>query len=349
MENNVMAKMQSKSNLAAKLGAKGAKAVKTHAQDETTYSGGGDLPGGIEGGIAQLVDCKFDQYKKGDMKGEYYFFAQASVVEPTDHEGIRVAGRYTSIMEPLCDTPTRKRATIDDHMAWILNEMRKLGADTSDAGLEDLEELAASIQEAAPYVRFRTWKGEATKQYPNPRVQHSWEGVAEDYDGEGTDDVAEDDDAPEDEDVETEEAEEEEEGGEDEVDLAALGEAGDNDDVDAQQQLQDLAIEAGIDHEEYGTWTELADALAEAEGGEEGEEEEEEAAEEEEEELDNVAPEKGEVCFYLIPKKPGQRGAAKKVEVEVTAVFASKETANIKDLSTGTLYKNVAWDKLLTE
>lgn len=75
-------------------------------------------------------------------------------------------------------------------------------------------------------------------------------------------------------DNEDEDEEDEDSGDEDEEegpDLEALGEAGDEDDKKAQKELTKLAKAAGIDPDEYETWPELAEALAESD--EEDEEE----------------------------------------------------------------------------
>ncbi len=189
-----MAVQKAKSGLAAKLGAKGHSAVETHKNDETVFQGGGELPAGIENGIAQIVECKFDIVKEGDSKGEYYFYAGGVVVSPksimTDDGEFPVEGMRTSITEPLYDTPSRSRKTVDDHLAWILNELRKLGVDTSEVSLDNLEETAAAIKESGTTFRFRTWQGKATEEYPNPRVNHQWAGAV-DYEVSSEEDVQE--------------------------------------------------------------------------------------------------------------------------------------------------------------
>jgi len=102
----------SKSPLMAKLGNKLAESFDKHKDDETRYGGGSDLPKGIEGGIAQLVDCKFDTYKTGDNKGEFFFYAAGIVKAPKEVGGVPIVGLRTQIgPEPLCDTPDRSRKT----------------------------------------------------------------------------------------------------------------------------------------------------------------------------------------------------------------------------------------------
>lgn len=185
-----MAKQTAQSSLLAKLGDRGRRAFDKHKGDETVFSGAGDLPAGIEGGIARLVDCKFDVYKKGDTEGELYFYAAGVVVSPRVHGDVRIEGLRTSIMEPLCETSGRSRETVEDHMTWILNELRKLGVETDGVEYSDLEAIVAALKEQQPYFRFRTWKGQkqTTGKYAGqePRTQHTWNGVC-DYEDDNTD------------------------------------------------------------------------------------------------------------------------------------------------------------------
>ena len=179
-----MPKQTVQSSLAAKLGNKLVQAHEAVKGHETKLPTGGDLPEGIENGIAQLVECKFDVYKTGKQAGQFFFLAAGVVVSPdeiTDDKGrsIKVVGKRTQIgPEPICDTPERQgRPTLQDHLDWVLNQMRLLGVDTTSIGAEDLEATAAMLKEQKPYFTFRTWKGQATAQYPNPRVNHEWGGV----------------------------------------------------------------------------------------------------------------------------------------------------------------------------
>jgi hypothetical protein len=199
-----MAKVK-KSSLAAKLGERGAKAVEAHRDDETRLGAGSRLPEGIEGGVARLVDCRFGQFEKGDNKGEFFFIARGVVLRPKDHGGVAVEGMHTQIgPEPMCDTPKRSRPGVDDHVDWVLNEMRKLGADTSEADVGDLEQMAADLRDTDPGItfRFRTWKGDKQTTGPfkdrEPRVNEQWEGACEyDEEDEGEDVVDETDDEDE--------------------------------------------------------------------------------------------------------------------------------------------------------
>ena len=174
-----------KSGLSAKLGDRLRKAHEAHKGDETEFSNFGELPAGIENGIAQLVDVKFAEYKTGDLKGQYFFMARGVAKFPEELNGSKVAGLYTQIgPEPLCDTPQRAtRKTLDDHLAWVYNELRKLGIDTRTLAVDNLETVAAMLAKAQPHFRFRTWKGKKQLTGPyagqEPRLNHDWGGLVE--------------------------------------------------------------------------------------------------------------------------------------------------------------------------
>lgn len=262
------------SALATKLGSKANKAVQTHRSDETYFGGGSDLPPGIENGIAQLAECKFDTYSKGDNQGEFYFYAAGIVKEPKEHDGIHVEGLRTSIMEPLCDTPNRSRETVQEHIGWIMNEFRKLGTDTEEMeDVDDLEEMAATLKEESPTFRFRTWQGDPTPQFPDPRVNHQWRGLVN-YTPDDEDDVVEDND-----DEETSESSSED-------NLTVLAELADGGDGSAQQKIKAAAKEADVDTNAYDSWVEVVAAIESPEEDEveESEDQEEEEKEDQEEE-----------------------------------------------------------------
>jgi hypothetical protein len=198
--------------LVGKLGMQLKTAFEAHKNDEITLMGGGDLPP-INGGVAQLVECKFDVIKEGkEGAGNYFFFARGIVIEPKEVPGFgSVEGMGTSIIETIADTPNKGRKTIGEHIAWVMNEMRKLGIDTADPNFtyDRLEDTAALLKELRPYFRFRTWVGKrqevmqkgngwwvdtkgpyaskeaAEKANPfagkEPRVTHDWRGVILDY------------------------------------------------------------------------------------------------------------------------------------------------------------------------
>lgn len=178
-----------------------AEAHELHKADDTRIGSGGDLPAGIEHGIARLVDAKIGVYQKGDNEGEPFFMAAGTVLEPTSiavvdpktkkSKTIFVEGLRTQIgPEPLCDTTAQNgnQTSLADHWDRLLNHLRLLGIDTktitpdmiiletADGKYESGPVLKALV-EAGPTFRFRTWQGKATAQYPNPRVNHEWRGV----------------------------------------------------------------------------------------------------------------------------------------------------------------------------
>src|SRR5690349_21501065 len=135
-----MPKQTAKSDLFKKLGDKGKAAVREAQTVEVSYDNFGDLPPGINNGVARLVDCKFTQIAEGKQNaGEFMFYAAGVVVAPKEHEGIPVEGLRTQISEPLFDTPTRSRKTVADHLKWIYNELGKLGLDVSTLDENNLE------------------------------------------------------------------------------------------------------------------------------------------------------------------------------------------------------------------
>lgn len=341
-----MAKRKVKSGLAAQLGSAGRKAHEAHKDDTTTFDEGGSLPAGIENGIAKLVDVRFDTYKKGDNKGKFFFLAAGVVVVPLEHDGIPIEGLRTQIMEPMCDTPTRTRETVADHIGWVYNELAKLGVDREDLDPDTLEETAKALvktsEEEGLFFRFRTWKGEKQTTGPyagkEPRTNEVWGGAC-DYDESGgsEDGMSEDpvdnevieDEDPEDSSTEDSSTEAEAES-EETIDYLALAETADGDDEAAQTELGEAAEALGIDPNDIDSWLGVAEAIIEA-------------SDPESEDATVEPPEKGGVYKY---KPPGKRKA---VECKCLAVFKSKETCNLKDLATSASYKSVSWNDLEAE
>ena len=351
----------SKNSLMAKYGSKLDNAVKSHGADETNY-GVVNLPGGIRNGIARLVECKFDTYKKGKNEGEFYFRAAGVVVAPDSvgagKSAIPVKGLQTSIMIPVCDTKDGKGnvTTQEEHIEEILNEMRKLGADTNDATGADLEVLAQGLKEAKPYFRFSTSQGEATAQYPNPRVWENWFGVkgVEDYSDDGetekeeTVDNTEEAEEPE---VEEEGAEETTESADTNDDLEQLIASAEDGDEDAQATLTKIALDSGATKKEVEAttnWQEVADLINGPLPSEE------EAVEEDD------TPAVGGMYTYKVAavdpktKKPlvdpkTKKPKFKDVSVEVIKVYKASSTVDLKNYDDGkTIYKGVSFDKLIT-
>lgn len=365
------------------------KAIQRHAADETDW--GQDFsspPPGISGGVAKLVDAKIGEYKSGNYQGQKYLYLAGVIVSPKRHTflpryidngklmvgqptTVETAGMRTSIMVPLCDTVNSmgKTTSDDENVERALNELRKLGADTSElATEEDLLGLLEDLKASGQFFKFSTTASEPTLQFPTPRVWENWLGNRglEDYEEEEVqNEVEEEEEETEEadaEEFEPEETSEEEPEEEDERDTMQLAADADKGDEEAAMIVAERAQGCGLDPEEYETWVDCALAIEgggkslkkkkakpvkkeepeEEEAEEEAEEEEaeEEEAEEEEETEESYTPEKGDVAMFR-PK-----GARKDVEVEVTAVFAGKQTCNLKRLDDGKVYKGIPWDRL---
>jgi len=326
-----MTKQQVKTGLAARLGRKLAEAVRNHQADPVSLGGGGDLPAGIEGGIAQLNTCEFRQVKSGPDTGKDCWYADGVVVAPTTFNGTPIEGLRTQCMVrgmgiiPLYDTKRRDGTivTLDEHVADLLNELKKLGVEMDGSFTEeDLEPSVQALQGVRLYFRFRTWQGQTTEQFPNPRINHDWRGLVEYMPKEGGGEIV---DNTVEEGTEEEEEEETEETEVEERSLKELAAKADDGDADAANALADRAKAVGFNHEEFATWMGLAEAM-------EGDEDPD----------DTLVPAKGEVWFYTM------LGKKKPIEVEIVAVFPKSQSANVKDLDTGKIMKAVSWDRLST-
>lgn len=338
-----MAKQQAKTGLlSSALGTKAAQAFNNHKGEDTDYGQGGDCPAGIEGGVAQLTECKFDVHADGQFKGKVFFYAAGIVVAPKlADNGMVVEGLRTYQMCPLYDTPQRQtRKTQDDHLGWILNELRKLGLETANMEIGDLEDAVAALKEQKPYFQFRTWKGEPSKQYPNPRTNHVWIKALPDYVPEGGDPAtagveetpAEEPDEQPDEPAPPPAKKTATAGkgappkktpppaaepADDEPDAAALAEAADGGDRAAAAKLKELAMGEGIEEDAIDNadnWTAVAELIAASNGG--GEPADDEPAE--------WVPVTKEVVSY----KP--KGAKKAIDCEVIMVNTEKQTVNLR-------------------
>lgn len=349
-----MAKKTQRSSVLAKLGNPLTKAILDHKDDETVFDTGGRLPENIENGIARLTECKFDVYKKGPNKGKPYFYAAGTVVSPEEHEGVKCKGRTTSIMEPLCDTKTMagKVTSLADHTDKMLNHLRLLGVETAEfSSPEDLENAAEALKEAAPFFRFRTWKGQPTAQFKNPRVNEVWMGatnyvedgedaVEDDTDSDGGDDDGTDDDVA----------------AFDEDDMNSVAKAADDGDEDAQTLITERLKGVKLKPDKFKTWKLAVKALLAAEEAaneddedepeddtddEDADTDEAEAEEsDEEEEEEDETPAVGDIWMFKPP------GTKKKVEVEIMSVQAKAQTCTVKNLDDNKSYKAVAFTAL---
>lgn len=193
-------------------------AHETHKADDTKAGRGGELPGGISNGIAELVSLKIGIYKTGDYEGEPFFMGMATCRSPKVHNNIPTAGLFTQVGPiGLCDTHNAKGEVTPFADNWdrMLRHLRSLGLDTKDLSPHDIiagidaeayetGPVLLALSEAAPKFRFSTnsapaleqtksgkWKvgrkefkskEEALTAFPyseNPRVWHEWGDVVE--------------------------------------------------------------------------------------------------------------------------------------------------------------------------
>jgi len=171
--------------------------IKAHANDETTF-GIVRLPPGITNGIAKVQECYFAVHEKGKKnEGKIYFRAMAVVVSPAsvavNGSMIPVKNLQTSIVLPW-DYPKGAEGSVEKSKATVMNELRKLAGDEATNACQtgqDLEALAAAVEEASPYIRFSTSESKPQidpttgkpKLNPNtgkpydPQVWENWHGT----------------------------------------------------------------------------------------------------------------------------------------------------------------------------
>lgn len=264
----------------------------------------------------------------------------------------------------------------EENFAEAENRLKLLGIPTEEIDDDDFEDTVTAYPENEDlYIRFRTWGRNITKQDGSEewRVFTVIEGPAEDYVPTEVDDMTEEGDEEEEEEApkpkpkttkpnsaakgsktspkapgkptgkkpstkasEPEEAEEE--------DWEALGEAADEGDANAEQQLIAAATEAGVDYESADSWADVGKELAEGAGeeeeeeGDDEEEEEYEDADEGEEEESEYVPAKEDVVMYKF------KGTRKAVMAEVTAVNTKLKTVSLSAVDSDKKATKVSWD-----
>lgn len=357
-----------------------APAHETHKGDETKVGGGGDLPAGIDHGVARLSKCHIGIYGEGTpYEGEPFFYASGTVLSPETVSIVDPGTKKSQIVPvqglpttcnggpiPLCDTTSQagKETPLEEHWSRVLNHLRLLGINTEEIGPDDIvaepEEgkyesgpVLEALLEAAPTFKFRTWQGKPTAQYPNPRVNHDWRGICS-WEEDGSDPVeAAEEEEPKWESEAEEEAAPEEASVEDETDteelpdFLALAKVADKSPksakgVEASQTLSAYAEAAGVeDYEDIPTWVGVAEAIIAAnEGG--GEADEEFTEEEEESFEEEWVPTEGELGVFAHPKTGD-------VEVEFISVDLEAEKADVRRNDTKRVTKGVPFKLLRAE
>lgn len=346
-----------------------APSIAGHASDETKYGGIVELPPGIDG-VAQvtkveIVEIPSDTDKKqangnsaaGELQVQLEAVIRENYAGEIEHNGrlINVVGLHTRKYFPLYDTKTQagKIRTRDEYIADVMNEFRKLGgedytSDCTDAG--DLLAKCEGLTQGQPYFRFSTNAGKPSPAYPTPRIWENWNGAREippDYapptDDEGVvkdtskpapapaaktpakpapskpapaPEPSQEPDAPDLDDL--------------------LARANDND-TEAQDALKAICYEKGYTEEDCDG----ADSWEQVKGWAEGD-----AKEEGSEEPEQFVPTKDGVCKYHPIDQKTKKPAAKAVDCKVVSVNSKKATAEIRNLTTKAVYKDVPWSEL---
>lgn len=304
----------------------GDKAFNAHKSDATEFGSGGELPPGLTG-AATLIEAKLDTFKSGNNKDAPYLQFRGVIVECSNPLFI---GNQAMKQVPLCPDPSTwaEPKTLDDRIAEGLNEMRKLGVDTSKMTLDDWEAALLGLKQAAPVFKFHTWAATNQQTGKPGRTRTDIDGVVADYKpGEGVGSGVDDQSGSEDQGVVGEAPQDDP--------WTALGQAADNGDDEAGKQIVEAGLGAGLTQEElnaFGTWAEAAAAVAAAsEGGAGGSGTDTST----EGETEAWKPKVTDIYQY----KP--KGARAAVDCEVTAVF--KETVNLKRLDKNEVIKGVKW------
>lgn len=136
--------------------------VKAHEQSKNVKaktSNRSELPSGLRG-IAQLNDIAIKKISQGKDAGKVMFYADATILDPVEYQGIPVKGRRTQISEPLYATPTRKRKTIKDHLDFVYEHLKMLGVPVEKLKPSEIETAIAALKakKANVFIAFRTWK-----------------------------------------------------------------------------------------------------------------------------------------------------------------------------------------------
>lgn len=357
-----MAMQTGKSKLLEKYGENIVKAAEVNRLADVRHSDMG-LPAGIDNGIAQLTDCRVTEIKPGkENAGQLVFYAAAIVLEPVMFNGVKVAGLRTQISEPLYDTPNRKdRKNQADHIGWVQNIMKLLGADPKDLGAKDIENTMLALEQAKPYLRFRTWKGakQTTGPYKDkePMVNHVWDSLDDYAPSKNGQVVAVQDNSGSDPEPEVaastinEVTADEADAGEafseftpSEEEVAELLVRAMDKDGAAHDRLKELAISAGYEDYEVDaadSWGTVAEMIRSPKSSEDGEGKDTADVDA------DFEPEKDVACHYRPIDPKTKVPVPVPINVVVQAVQKRTRTVDLKSLDNPRLkYEKVSWDRL---
>lgn len=300
---------------------------------------GGSLPAGIEGGVARVKNLKVDVVAVGRQNaGKPYYLVEGTVVSPEEFEGMKIEGSSFPINEPLYDTQTRSRKSVQDHVDWMLWTLQELGVSTDEVDFSEIEDgsLFSQLMEGEEmFFKFRTWKGQkqTVGQFAGrePQVRVEFVSGVEEPGGSSREVSVE-------------------EGGSTEADtnyavgilsgdLEALGKAADAGDDAAIDRLTEEALKAGLSQKDVDDAKHYSDIVPAIQSA--GAPEPEPQKDDEEDNDDGEwIPQKGENYYFKPPK------AKSRFFVEIMTVNKSERTVTAKKDDDGRIYKSVSWDKL---
>lgn len=347
----------------ASLGKEFAQALENNKSADTAGTFNSGLPGGIEGGVAQIVSVRFDVFKDGENKGKAAFFLQGIAALPKEHNGTPVAGKRVMVSEPIFATPNRKRKTVGEHAEFIQAIVKELLGPNFKPELvtaSNIESACQFITKAKPFFYFSTFLGQkqTTGPYANrePRVNTMFQGAKglENFRLNGDsnpatsaivdDSPVDDDDAGGDDQDDVDSAPVAEQGGNADADggleeLANIADDSTDDDAvaEAEEKLIAFADQAGVSEAERKkakNWAAVvalinakntpAPAPAASDNGA------------------DFVPTKGEVYGFKVG------GKGKKIRVSITSVSKKNKTVDLLNAADKTTtYEDVAWDDLL--
>jgi transcription antitermination factor NusG len=132
-----MSQTTSQSKILAKL-QKRSKGAYQKVKDHEAKAGGRSLPGGIEGGIAEITNAKLDETKNGDP----YFFIYSTVTSPPEYQGV-----FVGLMYQLYED---QYATLEDKFDRLCNDLKLMHPD-----LEKI--IIAAKDESEMITKVEAW------------------------------------------------------------------------------------------------------------------------------------------------------------------------------------------------
>ncbi len=164
--------MAAEKSVSPMFGTLGGRLTKAHVEtkDAPPDLGQVDLPGGINGGVAELKVLKFGVYENGEaLKGKQFFMGSGIMLTPEKHNGKKVAGLPTRIGPiPMFGDTTRKVNGVDvvipfeDHYKDFTDVLKALGLDVAAIVLPPKnpgESVAAYEKRGAEFIQAKIVKG----------------------------------------------------------------------------------------------------------------------------------------------------------------------------------------------